>query len=62
MQLYKLKDRRGAEMILAPTHEEEITRLIGADTKSTRGLPVRVYQIGAWLRAARPLTPSAQVP
>lgn len=46
-QLYRFKDRRGAEMILAPTNEEEVTRLIGADLSSPKQLPIRVYQISA---------------
>lgn len=34
-------------MILAPTHEEEITALVAGDVLSERGLPVRLFQIGA---------------
>lgn len=49
-ELFRLKDRRGAELILAPTHEEEVTRLIGADVDSPKALPVRVYQIGRKFR------------
>ncbi|KAI3620338.1 hypothetical protein CBS9595_002305 [Malassezia furfur] len=49
-ELFRFKDRRGTEMILAPTHEEEVTKLIGADVESHRALPVRVYQIGRKFR------------
>ncbi|KOS15671.1 prolyl-trna synthetase [Malassezia pachydermatis] len=49
-ELFRLKDRRGAEMILAPTHEEEVTKLIGAEIDSAKALPVRVYQIGRKFR------------
>lgn len=34
-------------MILAPTNEEEVTRLIGADLSTPKQLPIRVYQISA---------------
>lgn len=33
-------------MLLAPTHEEEITALVAADAPSERNLPVRLFQIG----------------
>ncbi|WFC95187.1 proline--tRNA ligase [Malassezia brasiliensis] len=49
-ELFRFKDRRGTEMILAPTHEEEVTKLVGADVESHRALPVRVYQIGRKFR------------
>lgn len=37
-------------MILAPTHEEEVTKLIGAEIDSVKSLPVRVYQVGRKFR------------
>lgn len=37
-------------MILAPTHEEEVTKLIGSEIDSVKSLPVRVYQIGRKFR------------
>jgi prolyl-tRNA synthetase len=43
-ELYKLKDRSDSEFILAPTYEEEITKLIGKEVQSFRSLPVKVYQ------------------
>lgn len=44
-QVFRFLDRKEARFILAPTHEEEITTLVGSLTKSYRDLPVRVYQI-----------------
>ena len=49
-ELFRFKDRRGTEMILAPTHEEEVTRLVGSEIESAKNLPVRVYQIGRKFR------------
>lgn len=47
-QLYRLRDRRGSEYILAPTHEEEVTKLVSTEVESWRSLPVKVYQISKW--------------
>lgn len=44
-ELYKVKDRRGSEFVVAPTCEEEITKLVGDDVHSWRQLPVKLYQI-----------------
>ncbi|PWN48833.1 class II aaRS and biotin synthetase [Violaceomyces palustris] len=44
-ELYSLKDRKASEFILAPTHEEEVTKLVSQEVDSWRSLPVRVYQI-----------------
>ncbi|PYI13863.1 prolyl-tRNA synthetase [Aspergillus violaceofuscus CBS 115571] len=43
--VFRFLDRKEARFLLAPTHEEEITTLVGSLTKSYRDLPVRVYQI-----------------
>src|SRR5579863_8043401 len=43
--LFKLKDRKGREMVLAPTHEEIVTLLVGEFVRSYRDLPQLVYQI-----------------
>ncbi|KAL5339816.1 hypothetical protein BJX70DRAFT_397284 [Aspergillus crustosus] len=43
--VFRFLDRKEARFILAPTHEEEITTLVGSLTKSYRDLPLRVYQI-----------------
>lgn len=48
--MFKLK-----EMVLAPTHEEEITSLVASLANSYRNLPLRLYQIGEKFRnEARP--------
>lgn len=33
-------------MLLAPTHEEEITQLVANELRSSKQLPIRLYQIG----------------
>ncbi|MCS7206322.1 MAG: proline--tRNA ligase [Dehalococcoidia bacterium] len=43
--LFRLKDRREREMVLAPTHEEVITLLVRAFVRSYRDLPLNLYQI-----------------
>jgi prolyl-tRNA synthetase len=42
-ELFKLKDRRGADMVLAMTHEEIVTGHIAAAVKSYRDLPLILY-------------------
>ncbi|KAF9180714.1 hypothetical protein BGZ51_004435 [Haplosporangium sp. Z 767] len=49
-EMFKLKDRKGADFLLAPTHEEEVTTLIAKEVQSYRQLPVRVYQVGRKFR------------
>ncbi|KAL3458821.1 hypothetical protein BJX64DRAFT_265972 [Aspergillus heterothallicus] len=44
-EVFRFLDRKESRFILAPTHEEEITTLVGSLTKSYRDLPLRVYQI-----------------
>ncbi|PTU22571.1 hypothetical protein P175DRAFT_0453215, partial [Aspergillus ochraceoroseus IBT 24754] len=44
-EVFRFLDRKESRFLLAPTHEEEITTLVGSLTKSYRDLPVRVYQI-----------------
>jgi hypothetical protein len=36
-------------MLLAPTHEEEITALVNNDIVSEKALPARLFQIGTGL-------------
>ena len=48
--LFTLQDRRGREMVLAPTHEEVITNIVRANVQSYRDLPVILYQIQTKLR------------
>ena len=44
-ELFRLQDRKGAKLILSPTHEEEITSLVGDIVKSYKDLPLRLYQV-----------------
>ncbi|MBS6434468.1 MAG: proline--tRNA ligase, partial [Rothia mucilaginosa] len=43
--LFRLKDRKGADMLLAPTHEEMFTLLVKDLYSSYKDLPVYLYQI-----------------
>lgn len=43
--MFKLKDRKGSDFGLAPTHEESITDLVRKEVHSYRQLPVSFYQI-----------------
>lgn len=53
--LFKLKDRKGSEMILGPTHEECVTELMKAYINSHKQLPLTLYQIqGKFRDEARP--------
>ncbi len=42
-ELFKLKDRRGADMVLAMTHEEIVTLHVAAAVRSYRELPMILY-------------------
>jgi prolyl-tRNA synthetase len=42
-ELFKLKDRRGADMVLALTHEEIVTGHVAAAVRSYRELPLILY-------------------
>jgi len=42
-EVFKLKDRRGADMVLAMTHEEIVTGHVAAAVKSYRDLPLILY-------------------
>eukprot|EP00808_Paulinella_micropora_P018516 g65988.t1 len=44
-ELFRLKDRRGSDMCLGPTHEEAITWLAKQEVSSYRDLPLKLYQI-----------------
>ncbi len=53
--LFRLKDRRGADMLLAPTHEELFTLLVKDLYSSYKDLPLVIYQIQTKFRdEARP--------
>ena len=44
-EIFQVQDRKDANFILSPTHEEEITNLVGSIIKSYKDLPLRLYQI-----------------
>ncbi|KAI1945601.1 hypothetical protein LOZ59_006869 [Ophidiomyces ophidiicola] len=44
-EVFRFEDRKGTPLLLAPTHEEEMTTLVGTLVKSYKDLPLRVYQI-----------------
>lgn len=48
--LLRLKDRRGGDYHLGPTHEETMTDLARHEVKSYRDLPLNLYQIQAKYR------------
>ncbi|MPZ25327.1 MAG: proline--tRNA ligase [Micromonosporaceae bacterium] len=53
--IFRLQDRRGAEHLLAPTHEEMVTLLVKDLYSSYRDYPVTLYQIQTKFRnEARP--------
>lgn len=43
--LFRLKDRKGADMLLGPTHEELFAQLVKGEYSSYKDLPLVVYQI-----------------
>lgn len=45
-ELFRLKDRHGADYCLGPTHEEAVTTLVAHQTTlSYRQLPLLLYQV-----------------
>jgi prolyl-tRNA synthetase len=44
-ELLRLKDRKGGDFCLGPTHEEVIVDLVRRDVRSWRQLPLKFYQI-----------------
>ncbi len=53
--LFRLKDRRGNDYLLGPTHEELFTLMVKGEYSSYKDLPVILYQIQAKYRdEARP--------
>lgn len=53
--MFRLKDRRGADIALAPTHEEVFAEIASREIRSYRELPQIWYQIGIKFRdEARP--------
>ena len=43
--LFRVKDRKGAEMHLGPTHEEIVTDIARREIRSFRDMPLNLYQI-----------------
>ncbi|MFT4044621.1 MAG: proline--tRNA ligase [Gordonia sp. (in: high G+C Gram-positive bacteria)] len=43
--LFRMKDRKGADMLLGPTHEEIFAQLVKSEYSSYKDLPVVLYQI-----------------
>ncbi|MEO6597765.1 MAG: proline--tRNA ligase, partial [Planctomycetota bacterium] len=43
--MFTLKDRKGTEMCLGPTHEEVMTTFVNAQVNSYKQMPVNCYQI-----------------
>jgi prolyl-tRNA synthetase len=53
--LFRLKDRKGADYLLGPTHEEIFTQVVKDQCSSYKDLPVMLYQIQTKYRdEARP--------
>ncbi len=44
-ELLRFKDRKGADFLIGPTHEEVVVDLVRRDVKSYRQLPQNLYQI-----------------
>jgi prolyl-tRNA synthetase len=44
-ELFKLRDRRDAELVLAMTHEEIVTSHVARDVRSYRELPMTLYHL-----------------
>ena len=43
--LFRLKDRKGADYLLGPTHEEMFTLMVKGEYSSYKDLPLSIYQI-----------------
>ena len=53
--LFRLQDRKGADYLLAPTHEELFTTMVKGELSSYKDLPVTLYQVQTKFRdEARP--------
>ncbi|MCR9244750.1 MAG: proline--tRNA ligase [bacterium] len=48
--MFSLKDRKGTDMCLGPTHEEVMTTFVNAQVNSYKQMPVNCYQIQAKFR------------
>ena len=45
-----IRDRKDSNLILSPTHEEEITTLVANDAKSYKDFPLRLFQVGMLIK------------
>jgi len=53
--IFRLKDRKGADYLLGPTHEEMFTLMVKGEYSSYKDLPVNLYQVQTKYRdEARP--------
>ncbi len=48
--LFHLKDRKGSDYILGPTHEEVVTEIVRGTVSSYKQLPLNLYQIQTKMR------------
>jgi prolyl-tRNA synthetase len=54
-ELLRFKDRKGADFLIGPTHEEVVVDAVRREVKSYRQLPLNLYQIQTKFRdEARP--------
>ena len=49
-ELLRFQDRKGADFVIGPTHEEAIVEMVRRDTASYRDLPLNLYQIQSKFR------------
>jgi len=49
-ELFRLKDRKGSDFCLGPTHEEIITDIVRREVRSYKQLPIMLYQFGTKFR------------
>ena len=49
-ELLRMRDRKGGEFCLGPTHEEVVVDIVRRDVRSFRDLPINLYQIQAKFR------------
>ncbi|MCX7821787.1 MAG: proline--tRNA ligase [Brevinematales bacterium] len=49
-EMFRLKDRHEADMVLGPTHEEVFTSVVRENVRSYRDLPLNLYQINTKFR------------
>ena len=52
--LFRLKDRRGGDYLLAPTHEELFTTLVKGEVSSYKDLPLILFQLQTKYRERGP--------